>query len=100
MGGKVNPGESDLSAAVRESWEEIGFSLDPSDLEGPKVFNWDFSQERIDFAVFRLMLDNRIPVNLNRKENVDYMWASPSSCYRMPDLLPGFYPILKELYMR
>lgn len=35
VGGGVDPGESDLDAAVREVWEETGLRVQPSDLAGP-----------------------------------------------------------------
>ncbi len=34
-GGGVDPGESDLEAAVRELWEETGLVVDAGDLDGP-----------------------------------------------------------------
>lgn len=34
-GGGVDPGESDLEAAVRELWEETGLRVDAGDLVGP-----------------------------------------------------------------
>lgn len=34
-GGGVDPGESDVDAAVRELWEETGLRVGPGDLDGP-----------------------------------------------------------------
>jgi len=49
IGGGVEPGESDLDAAVREVFEETGLRLDPADLEGPvwtRSAIFDFYRER------------------------------------------------------
>ncbi|MHA7133085.1 NUDIX hydrolase [Oerskovia turbata] len=49
IGGGIEPGESDLDAAVREVHEETGLRLDPADLRGPvwtRSAIFDFYRER------------------------------------------------------
>ena len=97
-GGKVNPNEKDLDAAVREIWEETGYQANPSELKFHGVYDWEFPQIKISLPTYILQLDSKIPIVLNPSEHQDYMWVSPKECYKRNDLVHGVQDHLEIVY--
>ncbi len=83
--GHVNPGESDLEAALRETQEETQFEIDPAAMTWGKVTH-TVAQKNKDVAVFVAeWRDAADPVFLPGEhgypEHADFMWASWSHAY-------------------
>jgi mutator protein MutT len=99
VGGKFDPGETKEMTAVREIQEEIGHTIDPSQLEFLKTYHWDREDLDITFEVFKLRtLTDAVTLKIEQEESTEYMWASPRELYKRTDLMIGLYPILEDVY--
>lgn len=99
VGGKVDPGETKEATAIRETQEEIGHSVDPSQLKFVKTYHWDREDLDITFEVFKLRtLSDAVSLEINQNENTEHMWANPCELYQRKDLMAGLYPILEDAY--
>lgn len=76
-GGKVEPGESPLKAAVREMGEELGITLTEEQLTPVQIFRSHFlndSSQPFDMHLYLCRVDDSIPdIRLNR-ENQSFEW--------------------------
>jgi 8-oxo-dGTP diphosphatase len=98
-GGKVEAGEDEKTAAQREVQEEIGYSLDTSDLQSVKSYHWERQDLDIHFTVFVLPAQTKeVVLNINQVEHTEHLWALPQDLYQRKDLMQGLYPILKDRY--
>ncbi|SHG91287.1 NUDIX domain-containing protein [Bradyrhizobium erythrophlei] len=70
-GGKIEPGETALQAAIRETFEEISFRLDP---EGDRVEVCRVTLNGVDFTTFFQRVDEFEP-KLDH-EHTAFRWAS------------------------
>ena len=98
-GGKIEPGETKEVAAIRETQEEIGHSIGPSQLEFVKTYHWDREDLDITFEVFKLRtLSDAVTLEIDENESTEHMWSSPRELYKRKDLMIGLYPILEDVY--
>ncbi len=95
--GKVEEGESDIDAIIREIKEETGHETKKADLEFVLDKTWDFPEKVVEFPTYRLRLNKKIEVRYNPKEHDDYRWMTPEECYSRDDLVHGFHDLLKNL---
>jgi 8-oxo-dGTP diphosphatase len=95
--GKVDPGESDKEAMLREVKEETGYAASPTDLEflGEQVFH--FSDLELVFPTFRIRLREPWQVTYSPLEHQAYRWVSAEECYAMPNLIEGFHELLERV---
>jgi 8-oxo-dGTP pyrophosphatase MutT (NUDIX family) len=99
VGGKVEPNESKETTAIRETQEEIGHVIDPSQLQFLKTYRWDREDLDITFEVFKLRtLSDAVTLEIDQNENTEHMWVNPSELYKRKDLMIGLYPILEDVY--
>jgi mutator protein MutT len=99
VGGKLEPDESKEAAAIRETQEEIGYAIEPSQLQFLQTYHWDRDDLDITFEVFRLRVPaGSVNPQVNQVESTEYMWASPHELYARKDLMVGLYPILVDVY--
>jgi mutator protein MutT len=97
VGGKVDPGEDKTQTAARETQEEIGHAIDPSQLRFLKTYHWDRADLDITFEVFTLKtLAKDVTLELDQNESTEHMWAHPRDLQKRPDLMRGLYPILED----
>lgn len=95
--GKVDPGETDQEAILREIREETGYVASPSDLEflGDQVFH--FPDLELTFPTFRIKLSKPLDISHNSYEHQAFRWVTPGECYEMPNLIHGFHDLLERV---
>ena len=98
VGGKVDPGEDIQMAAVRETQEEVGHTIDPKALHFIKTYHWDREDLNITFDVFKLdTLVDEVVLQLEQTEHTEHLWATPHDLLLRQDLMIGLYPILEDI---
>lgn len=99
VGGKVELDETKETTAIRETQEEIGHTIDPSQLKFLKTYHWDREDLDITFEVFKLQtLSDEVTLEIDKNESTEHMWTSPQELYGRKDLMIGLYPILEDVY--
>ena len=99
VGGKVEEGEDEATAAKREVQEEIGHTLDLSELQFMKTYHWEREDLDITFTVFSLPTQtDKVTLEIDQIEHTEHLWASPEDLYQHTDLMVGLYPILEDRY--
>lgn len=69
--GKVERGESEVDAMVRELEEETGLRVNSSKLKLVDFFEWVFSDKKVIFVTFKLFLKEKFEVKLDLLEHKD-----------------------------
>jgi 8-oxo-dGTP pyrophosphatase MutT (NUDIX family) len=95
--GKVEPGEQDDDAMVRELYEETGYQADVLELE--KVAADDFtspsSGQTFTFVTYKLQLKHPHQIVLEDSAHAEYKWVSAQDAHAMPDLIYGLHDLLQ-----
>ncbi len=95
--GKVEKGEADKDAVIREVAEETGFHIPLDQLEFLKEITWDFPEKIVEFVVYRADLKLPIQVKLNENEHQDFAWVTAKECYARNDLMHGVHDLLEKM---
>jgi len=82
-GGKIDGGESELGAMVREIREETGLKLSPAQLEYLTTVYVKYPEYHFVYHMFRVKLDKREPVKISTYEHKDYRWVSPGNALKL-----------------
>ena len=89
-GGGVDPGESDLEAAVRELWEETGLVVDAGDLVGPlltRVVVHGYSDKVVDqHEVFYVVRVAGVEVDTTSHTEEEQLTVADIRWWALPDL--------------
>jgi 8-oxo-dGTP pyrophosphatase MutT (NUDIX family) len=94
--GKVDEGEDDIKSAIREIYEETGYSAQPEELELIGEYPpFDFGDYQVIFPTYRIKLKKQFDAKLQPSEHVAFKWVTPQQCYAMPDLIGGFHELLQ-----
>ena len=94
--GRVEKGETEKSAVVREVSEETGFSIPPGKIEFLQEIIFDFPEKITDFFVYRVNLDSKIEIALDPREHQAYVWITGKECYARDDLIKGLRTTLEK----
>jgi 8-oxo-dGTP diphosphatase len=97
-GGYVGRYETGAEAAIRELREEIGIIAQPEQLERvyDEVKDWEGKRDHVE--VFKLELERRPEIAIDRREVIAAGWYSPSRALEL-DLFPPIRLIL-EAHLR
>ncbi len=86
--GKVDAGESDAEAAVRELREETGVQLNSvewmSEIEYAHV-----GQNKIKFVSFEYRITDPPIVAVNQNESAAFQWVTLEECLSLPTVISG-----------
>ena len=95
--GKVDDGETDLEAMIRELQEETGYAADPSELTllGEDEFlAHDDDDMPFIFTTFILKLARPIEIKLRKDEHTDFGWTSVEDIDKIPNLITDLEQLL------
>jgi 8-oxo-dGTP diphosphatase len=94
--GKVDPGESDEDAIIREINEETGYVANKEELETLGVFVYNFPDKQVTFPSFKIKLKKQFEVKLSDYEHQAFKWVTAKECYDMPNLVHGLHELLVQ----
>ena len=95
--GKVDNGETDEQAIVREIYEETGYKANLDELELLGEFRFNFPDYIVDFPTFRIKLKQQFNVAHKPDEHEDYKWVTKEECNALPNLIYGFRELLEKI---
>ena len=81
-GGKVDAGETPLQAAIRETREEIGVTVEH--LEHIGTYYVQYQNYAFIYSVFRAPLQKKPHIVLKADEHTAYRWMTPQHALTMP----------------
>lgn len=95
-GGKVEVGETDGIAILRELKEETGYKAAPSELEHLGDFSFISSSNQPSiYVTYRVKLMTMHDISLEETAHSDFKWVTAEECYAETDLILGFHELLK-----
>jgi 8-oxo-dGTP pyrophosphatase MutT (NUDIX family) len=99
VGGKLDDGEDSKVAAIRETQEEVGHTVQSDELQFLKSYHWDRDDLDITFDVYKLSVTgDAVKLEVNQNEHSEHAWLLPDELYARNDLMKGLYLILEDFY--
>lgn len=95
--GKVDAGENELEAMVRELGEETGLNIEPDALEYLEKLYVVYPTYQFIFHMFKLPVAQKPEVKIREAEHKTYQWKTPEEILKL-DLIPDFDECLKISY--
>lgn len=95
--GKVEEGESDERAVLRELFEETGYKATPEQLEYLRDFDFGPEDRPYTFIAYRIKLTEPFDVIPEAEEHAEAMWVTAQECYDKQNLIPDFHELLELL---
>lgn len=92
--GKVEKGESQVEAIIRELYEETGFTAREEDLELIGDFEFGAGESSYNFSLFRIYVDSQVTIELEEDAHSEYKWVTAEDCYAKPNLIKDFHELL------
>jgi 8-oxo-dGTP pyrophosphatase MutT (NUDIX family) len=92
--GKVEAGETDQAAALRELREETGYEASLAELHYVREDVFNFDPKPVVFVVYKIVLDRPHAVVLEEKAHASHKWVTPNEGYELP-LIPGLRLVLR-----
>ena len=101
-GGKLEPGELPIQAAVREIFEETGLSLVLTQLHFVTQLYVRAGDFDYNLYIYKTILNtpiNEIQIIINSQEHNDFMWIAPKEALQL-SLISGEKELIEFLYLR
>ena len=83
-GGKLEPAETPLQAAVRETFEETSIPLTPAQLRFLATYYFRYPEIDYPLHIFHATLPSRPTIILVPQEHTEYKWASINDALSLP----------------
>jgi len=93
--GKVEPGETDIQAMLRELYEETGYRADAQELEHLGDFPFNLPTQKLMFATYRIQSIKQPSISLEHSAHTAYTWVTPEACLQRKDLIAGMQDLLR-----
>lgn len=95
-GGKVEAGENDEQAVLRELYEETGYQAKASQLELLGDFPFvSLRNEPFNYPTYRVKLATRPIIRLEDAGHVEYQWVTVDQCLAKDSLISDFDTLLE-----
>ena len=95
--GKVESGESNETAILRELYEETGYKAITSQLNLLGDYEFGEGKSAYSFIVYRIVLNEPYDVQIEAAAHAEYQWIDPVICYQLPNLIPDFHDLLERV---
>ena len=82
--GKIDEGESKITAMLRELNEETGIIKQASDLEFLDTVYVQYPEYHFIYHMFKIKLNSLPEIKLNDNEHQAHKWANPSDVLQLP----------------
>lgn len=93
--GKVEKGEDNDNAMIRELYEETGYTATPDKLEHLGDFDFGNNENAYTFATYRVKANTLPEVQQEEAAHAEFRWVTPEECYAYPNLIADFHELLK-----
>lgn len=93
--GKVESGESDEAAMLRELEEETGYKALPTELHYLGDHEFSDTTKPYTFVAYRIALVALHEVVLEETAHSAYTWVTADECNAREDLIPDFHELLR-----
>jgi mutator protein MutT len=94
--GKVEAGESDLEAIIREVQEETGIELKQGTIEYLGELSIEYPKITVVFPVFKVRLAQQPEIVLAPREHIDFGWIHPQEVLKLPNLMKDVDVIIEK----
>ncbi len=95
--GKVEPGEDEKTALLRELYEETGYRGSERELEHLGDFTFGTGKHAYQFLCYRIKLSHSFDIVLEESAHADFLWVSGQECYARNDLIEDLHSLLEKL---
>jgi len=95
--GKIDEGENEFEAMIREVYEETGLAVKSNDLEYLERLYVVYPTYQFIFYIFRLPVTVKPPIKISVSEHQEYRWAKPEDVLKL-SLVPDCDECLKLSY--
>jgi 8-oxo-dGTP pyrophosphatase MutT (NUDIX family) len=96
--GKIDQGENELEAMIREIKEETGQKVIAEELEYLSKVYVKYPEYHFIYHMFRVKLDKKTDVTLSASEHKDYKWVVPQDALNL-ELVRDLDRCLKMSYL-
>lgn len=93
--GKVEIGENDKDAIIRELKEETGYKANPLEVE--HIGDYEFVSSNgtpYTYIAYKVKLKSLHNVVLEKAAHTEFKWVTSQECYARSDLIPGLHKLL------
>jgi len=81
--GKIDQGENELEAMIREIKEETGQKVSAEELEYLSKVYVKYPEYHFVYHMFRVKLDKKADIILSSSEHKDYKWVAPQGALNL-----------------